>query len=28
VQYAARKLRGAPAESSHPLIEADAAHAH
>ena len=28
VQYAARKLRGAAVESSHPLIEADAAHAH
>jgi len=28
VQYAARKLRGVEVESSHPLMEADAAHAH
>jgi len=28
VQYAARKLRGEPAETSHPLLEAGAAHAH
>ncbi|HTR07557.1 MAG TPA: (2Fe-2S)-binding protein [Paraburkholderia sp.] len=28
VQYAARKLRGEAAETSHPLIEAGAAHAH
>ncbi|QGZ58877.1 (2Fe-2S)-binding protein [Paraburkholderia acidiphila] len=28
VQYAARKLRGEPVETSHPLIEAGAAHAH